>query len=114
MRVSADVPAISAARRVAAWALMGYAIVLYPVLLIWSGHVYPAAPTFGVTPCPLTIFTFGMLLLLQDLRWSTLVVPLGWSVIGGSAAFLLGVYPDLMLPVAGVATASVHLLQRRP
>ena len=32
-------------------------------------------------------------------------VPIVWSVIGGSAAFLLGVSADYVLPVAGAALA---------
>ena len=30
------------------------------------------------------------------------VVPIAWSIVGGSAAVLLGTTPDLMLFVAGV------------
>jgi hypothetical protein len=39
-----------------------YAMVLYPLLGLAFGHVYPASPVLGVAPCPVTIFTFGMLL----------------------------------------------------
>jgi hypothetical protein len=50
---------------------------------------------FGITPCPLTLFTFGILLLASGrIRWSLLVVPGAWSLIGGSAAFLLDVPQD--------------------
>jgi hypothetical protein len=76
-----------AGRRWSGWALVAYATVVYPLLGYASGHVYPAAPTFGVTPCPLVIFT----------------IPVAWAVIGGSAAFLLGVPQDWALPLsAGV------------
>jgi hypothetical protein len=37
-----------------------YALLIYPLAGALSGHGYPAAPTFGV-PCPVTIFTFGIL-----------------------------------------------------
>ena len=40
-----------------------YAAVLYPLVGIATGHHYPELPMFGVTPCPVTIFTLGMLLL---------------------------------------------------
>jgi hypothetical protein len=49
------------------WMLVAYAAVLYPRLGPSSGHVYPAQPTFGITPCPVTLFTFGVLLLLLTL-----------------------------------------------
>jgi hypothetical protein len=93
-------------------ALMAYAALLYPLLGLLAGHRYPAAPVFGITPCPLTIFTCGVLLLARGrVPISLLVVPVAWSLIGGSAAILLGVPQDGMLPVAGLLTAG--LLWRR-
>ena len=29
-------------------------------------HIYPAAPPFGLTPCPLVAYTFGLLLLTRS------------------------------------------------
>jgi hypothetical protein len=85
------------------WLLILYAIVVYPLVGVLDGHVYPAAPTFGVTPCSLVIYTFGMLMLLRGRApWSLLVIPIIWSVIGGSAALLLGVVQDWMLPLSGL------------
>ena len=82
-------------------ALMAYAL-LYPVIGIVGGLRYPEMPTFGV-PCPTTILTIGALLTVPR-RAARLpsIVPVLWTAIGGSAAFLLGMWPDLMLPVAGV------------
>jgi hypothetical protein len=94
-------------------ALMIYALVLYPVLGQLAGHGYPANPTFGA-PCPLTIFTLGMLL------WTTggtplhlVVLPAVWSVVGGSAALQLGVLEDLALPLGAVLVLVVGVLQKR-
>ena len=42
--------------------LILYALVAYPLIGLAVGHRYPAMPTFGL-PCPVTIFTVGMLLL---------------------------------------------------
>ncbi|HEY5550762.1 MAG TPA: DUF6064 family protein, partial [Opitutaceae bacterium] len=57
-------------------------------------------------PCPTTLFTAGVLLAVAAPvpRW-LFVVPIAWSVVGGSAAVLLGMMPDLMLFVAGVCLA---------
>jgi hypothetical protein len=89
------------------WTLIFYALFMYPLLGLWSGHVYPAAPMFGVTPCPLVIFTLGLMLFNGGpIPWRLLIIPVLWSVIGGSAAFLLAVYPDWVLPVsAGIVIA---------
>ncbi len=86
------------------WVFVAYASLIYPLLGLWAGHAYPAMPMFGITPCPLTIFTFGLLLLTATPvpRWM-LVIPLIWSVIGGSAAFLLDVPEDWALLVSGLA-----------
>ena len=41
--------------------LLVYAMLIYPAIGYFLGHVYPNSPTFGL-PCPTTIFTFGILL----------------------------------------------------
>ena len=81
-----------------------YGLVIYPVLGYSLGHRYPYAPTFGL-PCPTTIFTFG-LLLWTDKRIPKylLIIPVLWSIIGFFAALQLGVWEDVMLLIAGVAT----------
>lgn len=93
--------------------LLAYAAVLYPLLGRLAGHAWPAVPSFGVTPCPLTIVTFGLLLLARGrVAPVLLVVPAAWSLIGGSAAILLAVPQDWPLPVAGLLGCAVLL--RRP
>lgn len=95
------------------WALIAYALVIYPLIGLWSGHRPGELPMFGITPCPVTLFTFGLLLLAAAPvpRW-LLAVPIVWSLIGGSAAFLLGVPQDWLLLFSGVATA-LALRRRR-
>jgi hypothetical protein len=81
--------------------LVIYAL-LYPAIARAEGHFYPEAPTFGV-PCPTAILTVGFLLAAEGKPPRRLtVVPIAWAFIGGSAALLLGVRADWMLPVAGV------------
>jgi hypothetical protein len=92
-----------------------YAMVLYPLLGLAFGHAYPASPTFGVsvTPCPLTIFTFGVLLWTGPRlpKW-VLAIPLLWAVLGLSAAVSLGIREDLGLVIAGLTTAVLLLVRR--
>ena len=84
------------------WALIAYAAILYPLIGLSTGHPYPEMPMFGVTPCPVTIFSFGLLLLTRRplSRW-LLVIPFVWSLVGGSAALLLHVPQDWFLLVSG-------------
>ncbi len=101
----------SAPGRVWAWALILYALLLYPLLGIWSGHVYPAAPVFGVTPCPLVVCTFGMFLFsCQRAPWTLFAIPALWSVIGGVLARRL---PGRALPVITVIAVVVNGLKPR-
>lgn len=81
-----------------------YSLGLYPLIGSWTGHTYPAAPVFGVTPCPVTIFTFGLLLQTERRQppWALIAIPLIWSLVGGSAAFLLGVVQDWVLLLSGI------------
>lgn len=88
---------------VLAWSMIAYAMLAYPLLNETLGHSLPRAPVFGLTPCPLVIFTLGVLML-ADARvpWPLLIGPLLWAAIGGSAAFLLNVAADLALPLAAL------------
>jgi hypothetical protein len=88
--------------------LVLYAMVAYPIIGMLMGHAYPHSPSFGVTPCPTTIFTFGLLLWTAPrLPLYLLVIPLLWSLLGVSAAIALGVPEDLGLLVAGLAATTV-------
>ena len=100
-RLSAD------GRGITGVALVLFALVVYPSWLLYAGHRYPALPTFGL-PCPTTIFTIGMLAFLRRPHpRSPLVAPVAWCLVGGQAAFLLGVPQDLGL--LGAALGAVLL-----
>jgi hypothetical protein len=96
------------------WAFVLYAAALYPLIGTWTGHHYPGMPMFGITPCPVTIFTFGLLLLTTApvSRW-ILLIPFVWSLIGGSAALLLNVPQDWLLLLSGFITIPVLVVRDR-
>lgn len=82
---------------------------LYPGLVVLSGDLPPRAPLFGV-PCPTTIFTAGVLLCTVDpAPRPLLIVPILWSMVGGSAAIVFGVVPDYMLFGVAVVLAALAL-----
>jgi Family of unknown function (DUF6064) len=85
-----------------------YALVIYPLLGYALGHIFPAVPTFG-TPCPTTIFTFGLLLFTdKKVPFRLLAIPVLWSIVGTSAALNFGIKEDFGLTVAGtLGTASI-------
>jgi hypothetical protein len=92
-----------------AWALIGYSL-LYPGINAAEHLSVSRIPAFGV-PCPTTIFTSGAMMLATRRSWRLAIIPVMWSVIGGSAADLFGVRADYALPIAGVALA-IFSLQR--
>jgi hypothetical protein len=91
-----------------------YAMLLYPAIAPLLGHGFPRTPAFGVTPCPLTIVTFGLLLLTSARvpRW-LLVIQALWSLVGFGAALTLGIGEDAGRLVAGVVGTALLLWRDR-
>jgi len=84
------------------FAFVVFALIVYPAWSTFSGHGYPALPTFGL-PCPTTLFTIGILAFaVPPYPRSVLIGPVLWCFVGAQAAFLFGVHADLGLIVAGV------------
>lgn len=101
-------------RHWAGWGLIVYALVLYPLVGLGTGVTYPALPMFGITPCPVTLFTFGVLLLSSArVPWWMLVIPAAWSLVGGSAAWLLQVPQDWPLLLSVLAVVPIVYADRR-
>jgi hypothetical protein len=90
-----------------------YALIIYPLLGLATGHAYPYSPTFGL-PCPTAIFTFGMLLLCdKKCPVILLIIPLLWSFVGFSAVVSFGVWEDTGLLVAGLVSFILILIRNR-
>ncbi len=90
-----------------------FALLIYPLLGYWLGHIYPSSPTFGL-PCPTTIFTFGILLFsVSRISPWIIAIPFLWSVIGFSAAFSLGIKEDTGLVVAGLLSITMILYRNK-
>jgi hypothetical protein len=91
-----------------------YSAIVYPLLGVATGHVWPAMPMFGVTPCPVTIFTFGALLFgTHRFSYWLVAIPVVWSLIGGSAAILLDVPQDWGLLVSGLIAVPLVVAKNR-
>jgi hypothetical protein len=94
--------------------LIVYAMLVYPILGTLLGHGYPRSPSFGVAPCPTTIFSFGLLLLTSaKVPKTVLMIPFLWSLLGFTASFLLGVGEDIGLVVAGILSVGLLLWRDR-
>ena len=87
--------------------LVVYATLIYPLIGVLA-HGASALPMLGITPCPVTLFTLGLFLFSEPRipAWLWLA-PLSWSLIGGSAAFILSVPQDWPLLIAGIAALAI-------
>ena len=95
-------------------AFVAYAAMIYPAIGTAIGHGWPEMPMFGVTPCPVTIFTFGLFLLtVRPVPLRLLAIPFIWSLIGGSAAILLQVPQDWLLLASGAITVALLVFRDR-
>ena len=90
---------------------IAFAMIGYPVWGYFIGHQYPRTPPFGLTPCPLSVFTFGLLLLTESRvpKW-ILAIPFLYAI-GGILPVSIGVTEDLAMIVAGVV-GTVLILYR--
>lgn len=96
---------------VAGIGLIFFALAGYPVLAAYFGHIYPRAATFGL-PCPTTIFTFGILLVMdQKCPKYLLIIPCLWALVGFTASLYFGVKEDISLLVGGIM--AVFLISRK-
>jgi hypothetical protein len=81
---------------------IAYAMLGYPAVGYLLGHIYPRTPPFGLTPCPGTIFTFGLFLLTdKKVPKLFLVIPLLWAL-GGVMPVSVGILEDVGLITAGI------------
>lgn len=102
------------ARGIVGGIFIHYAMVIYSLLGYAFGHVYPSSPVFGVAPCPVLIFTFGLLLWTSArFPWYLLIVPTLWALVGISAASSLGIREDFALPLCCLITVILLVARGR-
>lgn len=95
-------------------ALMGFALVGYPLLAWAFGDGWPRMAAFGVAPAPTVIFTWGLLLMAPRAAYLALG-PLAWSLIGAAIAVSRGVPEDLsLLLAAGISMVLIIRGRRKP
>jgi hypothetical protein len=92
---------------------IAYAMIGYPVVGYFLGHIYPQTPPFGLTPCPGAAFTFGLFLLTdKQVPRLFLVIPLLWAL-GGVLPVSVGILEDIGLIVSGILGTAMILYRDR-
>lgn len=111
-------PRLSYGFKADSFALVGllfitYAMVGYPLVGYLIGHRYPQMPPFGLTPCPLVVFTFGLFLLTdRKVPVLYLIIPLLWAA-GGILPVSVGIYEDIGLILSGIVGTILILYRDR-
>ena len=86
-----------------------FSIVGYPLIGLLVEHRYPRSPPFGLTPCPLLVFTFGLLLLTTSrVPRRMFVIPL-LCAIAGVIPIAIGMVEDVAMVAAGVVGTALIL-----
>jgi hypothetical protein len=79
-----------------------YALAGYPLVSTLVGHIYPRMSPFGLTPCPVVTFTFGLLLLTsQKVPKYFLVIPFFYAL-SGVLWISIGMFEDIGMLLSGL------------
>ena len=86
-----------------------YALAGYPLVGALVGHTYPRMSPFGLTPCPVVTFTFGLLLLTeQKVPKGLLIIPLLFTLIG-FVWVSIGMWEDIGMILSGLVGTGLIL-----
>jgi hypothetical protein len=100
------------AKRISCFFIL-FGLVLYPLIGFILEKSIVHTISFGL-PCPTTIFTFGLLgLQLDVIKKRFLIIPFIWSFIGLFAAISMGVYQDVVMPIAALYTIIVCIKSKK-
>lgn len=90
-----------------------YAMATYPIVGFMTELGYPQYPVFGVAPCPVTIFSFGLLLWTdKKVPIITAIIPLVWALMGGVMAVIgLNIWADVGLILSGIVGFPLIILR---
>ena len=92
---------------------VSYAMIGYPVLGYFLGHTYPSSFPFGLVPCPVNIFTIGVLMLTSNsFPKYLLVIPFLWTL-AGIPPISVGIYEDIGMLTAGITGTYLILMKDR-
>ncbi len=99
-------------RDACAWAgvfCLLYALVGYPLAGAMVGHTYPYMSPFGLTPCPVVTFTFGLLLLTTSKVPKILLIIPFFYAMSGFLWISIGMWEDFGMLLSGLMGAGLIL-----
>lgn len=88
-----------------------YALVGYPLVGALVGHTYPRMSPFGLTPCPVVTFSFGLLMLAeQKVPKGLLILPFLYAL-SGFVWISIGMWEDVGMILSGLASTGLILFR---
>ncbi|HSQ27613.1 MAG TPA: DUF6064 family protein, partial [Anaerolineales bacterium] len=84
-----------------------YALVGYPLAGALVGHTYPHMSPFGLTPCPVVTFTFGLLLLTTSKVPKILLIIPFFYAMSGFLWISIGMWEDIGMLLSGLLGAGL-------
>ena len=87
-----------------------YATIGYQIFGYFLGHIYPIFFPAGLVPCPTTIFTIGIFLIINNIPIKYYVIPF-IIAFGGFLPAYYGIYEDAGLIISGIL-GTILLIQR--
>lgn len=100
-----DMPAepLPAPRRHAGLAILGYALLIHPLLGLLTGKSLSQAEVFGMAPDPTALGTLGILLLAKTKTfWLLAPIPLLWCLVSGATLWAMEAPCFWSLPLAAL------------
>lgn len=94
-------------------AIIGLAVVAWPLLALARGGGWPQAEVVGIAPDPTVLATLGVLLAWRA-HWSLWPIPVMWCAVSGATLMELQVAPAWLLPVLALAIVVARVATTRP
>lgn len=98
-------PARAAKTNPFGFALLLFAVIVYPLIALALGRVWAQTEVFGIAPDPTVVATLGVLLAAQRTHWHLMVVPLLWCAVSGLTQYAMHAPEAFLLPA--IAAVSI-------
>lgn len=87
-------------------ALIGYAVLLHPLVAVATGRGIASAEVFGIMPDPTAIATLGIIVMMHraGAAWLLLPIPALWCLVSAMTLYAMGA-PEGWLPLGAAALA---------